>query len=407
MARIMLAWELGAGSGHEAVSLWVADRLAAHGHEIVFAVHASRAARCRAAHRYLTLAVDAPQVAPSIPDPGNFAECIEVAGFLDRSALEAALAVWERALAQAAADLLIEDFAPTALLAARCRHLPALSVGAGFCVAPAWAPWPGFRHWSAVPPDRLLAAEYRALLACNAALSSRGLAPLGAMGELYAGSTPVLTTWPALDPYAGFRQHPAYLGPVGASIALPDASAASAVRRDAVAYLRWDPSGAAFPVLQALARAGVDTLAAVPDLGAEVKQALAGSSVRIEEWIADLGREFASARFAVTHGGQGATLQALAAGLPVLVVPTQAEQYLTGERIASLGLGHVVRPGAPSGELQDAIDALQHDTERLASRVRQFVAEQRAACVAAPDSAGDWLVQLVADRLATAMRPGH
>jgi UDP:flavonoid glycosyltransferase YjiC (YdhE family) len=395
MARIMLAWELGAGSGHETVSLWLADILAARGHEVVFAVHAAKAARSKAPHRYLTLAVDAPHVAPTIPDPGSFAECIEVAGFLDPETLGTALRVWERALAQAKADLLVEDFAPTALLAARCLDLPALSVGAGFCIAPAWAPWPGFRHWAPVPRERLLAAEYRALLASNAALAARGRTPMGSMAELYAASAPVLTTWPALDPYAHFRRDAAYLGPVGPNTLPPLGLDARRPVRDAVAYLRWDPSGAALPVLQGLARAGVKTLAAVPDLDAEARQSLDGSSVAIERWIADLAAAFSGARFAITHGGQGATLQAMAAGLPVLVVPTQAEQYLTGERIAALGLGHVVRPGAPDSELAAAINALQHDTERFAARVRQFVREQQDACVAAPDSAGDWIVQRV------------
>jgi UDP:flavonoid glycosyltransferase YjiC (YdhE family) len=396
MARIMVAWELGAGSGHEAVSLRVADLLSARGHEVVFALHEEQTTRARAPHRYMTVAVRSPRVAPTIADPGNFAECIEAAGFLDSAVLSESLAVWLRVQQQLAPDLMIEDFAPTALLAARCTGLPSVSLGGGFCIAPAWAPWPAFRHWAPVPADRLLAAEYRALLACNSALAARGCTVLGSMGELYAATTALLTTWPALDPYAEFRRGTHYLGPFDSNASVTASAALDpGLAPEAVAYLRWDPSGAALPVLAALAQAKVSTQAAVPDLGVDVRQMLAGSTVRIVDWIADLPGAFARARFAVTHGGQGATLQALAAGCPVLVVPTQAEQYITGARLASLGLGMVVRPRSSTEELNAAIDHLRREHAVFAERVARFVQDQRSACVAPPESIDAWLVQYI------------
>lgn len=396
MARIMVAWELGAGSGHEAVSIRVADLLSARGHEVVFAFHEEQAHRAKAPHRYLTVAVRSPRVAPTIADPGNFAECIEAAGFLDPKVLGESVSVWLRAQHELAPDLMIEDFAPTALLAARCTGLPSVSLGGGFCIAPAWAPWPAFRHWAPVPADRLLAAEYRALLACNAALAARGCTVLGSMGELYAATTALLTTWPALDPYADFRRGAHYLGPFEPRAHTTESEVReSGLAPEAVAYLRWDPSGAALPVLAALAQAKVGTQAAVPDLGVEVRQTLDGSTVRVVDWIADLPAAFGRARFAVTHGGQGATLQALAAGCPVLVVPTQAEQYITGARLSALGLGMVIRPRSSTEELTAAIEHLRREHSAFADRVRTFVQTQRSVCVAPPESTDAWLVQFI------------
>jgi UDP:flavonoid glycosyltransferase YjiC (YdhE family) len=396
MARIMVAWELGAGSGHEAVSLRVADLLSARGHEVVFALHEEQTPRAKAPHRYMTVAVRSPRVAPTIADPGNFAECIEAAGFLEPEVLSESLSVWVRVQQELAADLMIEDFAPTALLAARCTGMPSISLGGGFCIAPSWAPWPAFRHWAPVPADRLLAAEYRALLASNAVLAARGCTAMGAMGELYAATTALLTTWPALDPYADFRRGAHYLGPFESRLCTKASAAQESDQApEAVAYLRWDPSGAALPVLAALAQAKVSTQAAVPDLGVEVHQTLEGSSVRIVDWIADLPAAFGRAQFAVTHGGQGATLQALAAGCPVLVVPTQAEQYITGARLASLGLGMVIRPHSSTEELHAAIGRLRHERSAFADRVRTFVQAQRSACVAPPESTDAWLVQCI------------
>ncbi|MGW4528062.1 nucleotide disphospho-sugar-binding domain-containing protein [Amycolatopsis sp. NPDC004378] len=66
-------------------------------------------------------------------------------------------------------------------------------------------------------------------------------------------------------------------------------------------------------------------------------------------------------RVFVTHGGMNSTMEAIAAGVPMVVVPQMAEQAMTAERVARLGLG--VR-----------LDPVDVTPARLASAVR-FVAD--------------------------------
>src|SRR5918999_4963602 len=75
-------------------------------------------------------------------------------------------------------------------------------------------------------------------------------------------------------------------------------------------------------------------------------------NVHVERWVpqADV---FAHASAVVCHGGSGTTLGALAAGLPLVVVPLFADQPDNARRVAAVGAGIAVEP-APEA-LREAV----------------------------------------------------
>ena len=92
--------------------------------------------------------------------------------------------------------------------------------------------------------------------------------------------------------------------------------------------------------------------------------------VHVQPWV-DQGDVLAEAEVVVCHGGSGTTFGALAAGVPVVVVPMFADQFRNATVVAEAGAGVVVarpdaggrRPLAP-GEapaIAAAIDALRSD----------------------------------------------
>jgi UDP:flavonoid glycosyltransferase YjiC (YdhE family) len=82
-------------------------------------------------------------------------------------------------------------------------------------------------------------------------------------------------------------------------------------------------------------------------------------NVRVERWVpqADV---FPHASAVVCHGGAGTTLGALAAGLPLVVVPLFADQPENARRVAAVGAGVAVEPaeGGPSEAIRSAVDPL-------------------------------------------------
>lgn len=118
-------------------------------------------------------------------------------------------------------------------------------------------------------------------------------------------------------------------------------------------YVTFGSVAGGLPMLAGTYRAA---LAAVADLDAEVLLTVGRGSdpasfgpvpagVRVEQWVNQaevLGRASA----VVCHGGGGTTLGALAAGVPLVVVPLfSSDQFINAERVAAVGAG-VVAEGA-------------------------------------------------------------
>ena len=71
---------------------------------------------------------------------------------------------------------------------------------------------------------------------------------------------------------------------------------------------------------------------------------------------------FPTCDLVVCHGGSGTTLAALAAGLPLLLLPQEANQFWNAERVAALGAGQVLRSDQLSAEaVQRAVGQLLAD----------------------------------------------
>jgi UDP:flavonoid glycosyltransferase YjiC (YdhE family) len=83
----------------------------------------------------------------------------------------------------------------------------------------------------------------------------------------------------------------------------------------------------------------------------------------------------------ICHGGAGTTLGALAHGVPLLVVPQGADQYIIGERVASSGAGLRLVPWEVNADsVRRCVLDLLHGTEyrRAARRVQSEIAAMPA-----------------------------
>jgi UDP:flavonoid glycosyltransferase YjiC (YdhE family) len=67
------------------------------------------------------------------------------------------------------------------------------------------------------------------------------------------------------------------------------------------------------------------------------------SHVHVEPWV-DQARVFGDAALVVCHGGSGTVYGALAAGVPVVVVPVFSDQFENGHRVSAAGAGLAVEP---------------------------------------------------------------
>jgi MGT family glycosyltransferase len=97
--------------------------------------------------------------------------------------------------------------------------------------------------------------------------------------------------------------------------------------------------------------------------------------VHVERWVPQ-AQVLEAADVMVCHGGSGSTLGALAAGVPMVVVPLFADQPLNAERVAAVEAGVVVPPdpGAIAASIRRVLDdpAFRHGASAVAVELRRL-----------------------------------
>jgi hypothetical protein len=337
MAHFHLCWELGAGLGHAGRLKALARVLQARGHRVTLGL------RELVHTRSLLHDLPAPVFQAPIwqhrteglpPQQASLAEILLGCGYLFPESLEGLALGWRTLFGTLAPDVVVADYAPTALLAARSLGLRTASVGIGFYLPPPGRPLPALLE---VPAARLAAAEQRLLASANAVLAGLGGKRVEHAADLMQGDLPLLCTWPELDHYGRSPGPAAWFGPSVSGGGIPPAWPAHPGPR-VFAYLRGAHAEAA-ALLRALAEEGCAVLCYMPEVTANRPPPFAHPALAYASAPVDLHAAFSASRFVVAYGNHATVAQALAYGKPVLALPLQLEQLVLARRIETQSLG--------------------------------------------------------------------
>ncbi len=340
--NILLAWELGSNFGHLARQIPIAGRLRENGHQPVFAVSDTMIAeRLLTPHGFRFLQAPVPLAKPRLPvPPASYSELLLAEGFQDPGALAGRVRAWLGLFEVIQPDAVLLDHAPTALLAARLAGLSRTVFGTGFEIPPELSPYPCFRTWESIPDGRLVNSERQVLASINAVLKIHGHPGQGVVHELFQGASKALATLPELDHY-GARAGERYLGPIYASLGGAQAEWPPGEGRRILAYLRADVPGFQAMVNVLIAQTGPVMLVA-PNAPSAWISRHASSHLSIHSSPVDIEPLLNSCDLGVSYGGNGTLSQFLLGGIPQIVMPKNAEQYLGGMRVQDAGAGIVV-----------------------------------------------------------------
>ncbi|WP_441867448.1 glycosyltransferase [Phaeovulum sp. W22_SRMD_FR3] len=363
MAHVLLAWELGGNSGHAVRLAQLVSALAAAGHRTSLAVQRPDAFRQWR---------DAPGFAPIrqapvwpgllrhseiLPLRGEMAwgDLLAGMGLTDSGILEYLLRCWDQLLTDAAPDLVIADFAPAAMLAARDR-MPVIAVGTGFTVPPDRPErFPLLRRDAAAP----LVDETALLQVVNRALWRLGRAPLDRLIAIARATKSCPATFTELDPYAAHRDGP----PVPPFLSGPPGQCGQGTGIFAYAPASAPGTGVLAGALALIAGRGQAVSAWMPGLPRADAARLAEAGVRLQTSPLAQAEIAARSRLFISTGGLGATSAALAAGLPMALLPVDLEKRLTAEAVHKLGAGTLLTAGPEAGArgLAEEIITAAHD----------------------------------------------
>jgi UDP:flavonoid glycosyltransferase YjiC (YdhE family) len=367
MAKIEFAWELGAGTGHVTTLLPVAAAMQARGHAVRFFL------RDLSAGADLEGAKEIPREgAPvwtgpaTVAAPLNLGEILLNFGYHHAPQHKALIDAWRERLQGSHA--VVANVAPAAHLAARTLGIPSFEISQGFHAPPPAMPSPPLRHWEPAPRARLEAADRRVLEVINSVLSGYGARPLATIGELFDGRL-MLLTYPEIDIYPE-RGPSDYYGITdsGEGSAVPDWPEGSGPRTFAYLYSYFQGLD---PLLAAIAARRQPALVFCRGIDAKLKDKYQGSSIRFPAEAMSVSRVLPGADLVVCHASHQMTAQALLAGKPVLLLPTQLEQFLIMRRLVRFGAGLGIAPEAANADYAAALKALA-ENPGYAAKAREF-----------------------------------
>lgn len=359
------AWELGYSFGHIGAFLPVAKQLRTNGMNINWAV-----AQTQIAYKLLHqegwhwLQAPLPRELRLDKPPLSFADIMLRFGFADPAGLLGLVIAWRELFRLSNTKLVLADHAPAAILAARTLDLPVMLYSYGFCVPPPLAPTPSLRPWQPVEKSMLLNIEQPVIESINAVLNEFEKLSIDSVAELYNVHETTLLTYPDVDHFKNERSVTVnYWGSILYSATGELATWPKANGPRIFAYLRRE-SPYSEMVLKILHTRSMAAIVVFPDAPQELKLRYIHSPTMIlVSKLIDVSRIIHEANLAITYGGHGLTSAFLLAGKPLLVLPTQLEQFILAKRIVDLGAGLMLHPKEAPGDVEISIKQLLDDVK--------------------------------------------
>jgi UDP:flavonoid glycosyltransferase YjiC (YdhE family) len=326
---------LSAGWGPVVRALPIANRLADYGIPSAFAIGGEIGLQIRAAGFDLI----EPKLPPFSVPLDKAAEWWSPYHFLafhefDNDTVIAHVEAYRRAISDSHSAVVITDINPLAALAAKSLHVPHITISQSIFLP--------FRTFHS--------SEFRlpsALPAINKALARYGVDPLESAEYLDMGAVTFVPSIPEFDPLQNTPSSLHYVGPILGNQLIPlpptDRSSSTNDAADIFVY-PGRPHDTAGSSGQSLLNV---VLNALSNLDATVMVATGGHEFEIPEH--SCGRleivpwQVISSDhkpdLIIHHGGHGACLTAISAGIPSVIIPTHIERKYNARNVAALGCG--------------------------------------------------------------------
>jgi UDP:flavonoid glycosyltransferase YjiC (YdhE family) len=389
MTKVVFAWELGGFLGHVERNLAVAQRLREMGADVHFVV-----TNLQTAEKLL-----APEGFPYLPAPGfrhaqapaktaiNISGLLADLGYGDPVTLRALVRSWLELWKALKPDVIVTDYAPSAILSAKIAGIRSLPIGPGFSIPPGRDPMPAYRDDQRHLTAELKAADQRLLPAINDVAKAFGHRSFACVGELFENPNAQITSFPELDPF-GPREDAHYVGPVKAPGRFTRVEWEGKREKRIFAYLQPSMVGLD-AILAAMRNPTHEVICVVPGAPERIASRYQSDAFRVLTAPVQLEDLLPSASVVVGYASAGIVSSSLQAGVPMLLFPTYLEHQLTSMRAAASGAA-VVQVGTPStsssrASLQVLLSAPSHKrgAEAFAKRYRNY--EHNAAICAVTD----------------------
>ncbi|PTE12775.1 hypothetical protein C5F44_16670 [Fuscovulum blasticum DSM 2131] len=309
----------------------------------------------------------------------TFACYLAACGLADPHLVRRGLMFWRDLIVAEDVSVLIADYAPLALRAARGLQeegwqIRILSSGTGF-----GAPPPDLPEFPPLVPDpgRLVHPERDTLAVVNAVSAELGLEPLPALPALFRADRVLAATFDFLDPYAAQR-------PAG-QLVPPLVDRAEDLAAGDEVFFYFSRTEADQPALcESICALPLPRRAFLPRASDATRARLAAAGVTVESGPVSATALAARSRLVVHSAPHGTLCMAALAGLPQVGLPSHREQVMHGRSAAAAGVVRLIEAETPA--TPDILTAIitAYEDAALRRRARDLAAALRAGFPADP-----------------------
>lgn len=368
---VLCTWEIGGELGHISRLSAIVQALESEGYQVVVALKdLSRAHSffCATSAILLQAPVWLPRISMQRPI-ACLADSMLLLGYLEPDPLDCLVQAWTGLVDLVQPDLVVFDYSPTAMLALLDRAIPKILVGTGFSDPVPGAPiadWRPYQSRDGLVPRQ----EQRVLDVINEVCRRRSQRPLQCLADLFAVDRVLITNLREIDCY-GTRRDARYCLAAGPTRAPPVRFPPGRPR--IVAYLK--PAYPQFGLLlNALAHCDASVFVVCPQGPVEQLRPFASERFSFSTEVVDLSTALAQADLFIGHGNAGSMRESLVAGTPVMVLPIQLEQLLTGKKLQELGVGRLVERVQSEVALVALIETTLAQRQVLKAAIAQLLA---------------------------------
>lgn len=382
MKRIVFCTELGGNYGHISGFIKLSQCLAAQGVEVIFILRNLQFAYLLGANARCVQA-PVPDFVPVRRETYSYAELLSVMGYLDKSVLTDYLAAWRNLLRSQAADVVVADHAPTALLAAHSLSLPACAIGTGFVIPPAGDKFPPFMSGFSSSVDDI---DTKVLAVVNHALDKFQSAPLASLGDIFTRSNQFLCTFPEMDHY-DVRPDADYWGALFSEDMADEFAWPSDLEPKIFAYLTPKVSSLK-QALSALAQLPGYKLVHIPNVNLQDITEYKHMGITITASPVNMKSVLRNVSLVVSQGGAGLSAQCLLAGVRHLMIPTQLEQRMLARKMTLQGLAYAIDPEVDSPDYLAVLNraltctVLEKNIAMMSCKYQGFSQDEQIAALA-------------------------
>lgn len=350
MTNVVLVWEMGTDLGHVTRLDALARRLSSRGHQVTCIFSDVREisrihSKSEAPPPYRLLEgpnwQERKQKLSRLP--ASLTEVLLSVGFYKSQIIVEKLTQWQTVFSSLAPDVILYDYAPTALLATRDLPCQKINLGDPFSTPPARSPLPVFDYGVKMSEANLLISDRRLVETANEALRVLGLREIQIAYDIFAADKTFLLSIPELDPFSFVRDSEHYIGRFDAQQeSCRQLNWENSSRKRIFAYLKpLYPNLSA--LLQAVSALDVQGRFFIPGASQEIFDTYGSSNIEIVTSPYDLS-DLGQCDLVICHAGHSTLLQTVLNGIPSLLIPLQQEQMsITQKAIFSrlaVGISH-------------------------------------------------------------------